>query len=98
MMADEINSPSHYTAGGMEPIEMLEAKLTPEQLDGYLIGTALVYLMRANFKGDFEKDVRKANWYTARMCNVLGERRAEKYERSVELNQAASDFVKKRGL
>lgn len=67
MTEDMINSPSHYTAGGIEPIEVLRAKLTPEQYEGYLLGSALVYMLRANFKGQMALDFEKAEWYSKRL-------------------------------
>lgn len=66
-MKDQVNSPGHYTAGGIEPIAVLQAKLTPEQYEGYLIGTAIVYLLRANFKGQRSLDLKKAEWYVKRL-------------------------------
>ncbi len=41
---------SYYDAGGIETIEIVKAKLSPEGFRGYLLGTALVYLCRLNFK------------------------------------------------
>jgi len=67
---NDIDSPSHYTVGGIEPIEILKRKLTPEQYEGYLIGSAIVYLLRANFKDDFIKDCQKANWYTEKLSKL----------------------------
>lgn len=68
MTTDKINKPDHYTVGGIQPIDVLKAKLTPEQYTGYLLGTAIVYLLRANHKKDFESDVKKAEWYTKRLA------------------------------
>ena len=59
---DRVNQPSHYTAGGIEVIEYIRAKLTPEQLKGYYVGNLLKYLSRADHKGGVE-DYRKAQVY-----------------------------------
>lgn len=56
---------SHYDAGGISTIDVLRAKLTPEQLEGYFLGTALTYLLRANFKDQYESDIGKANDYVS---------------------------------
>lgn len=57
----------HYEAGGIETIEFIKAKLTPEQYRGYLLGTIIKYLSRTNTKGETEADARKAlvflTWY-----------------------------------
>lgn len=59
---DRVNQPNHYTAGGIEVIEYIKAKLTPEQLKGYYVGNLLKYLSRADHKGGVE-DYKKAQVY-----------------------------------
>jgi hypothetical protein len=59
----------YYDAGGIETIEIIKAKLTPEQCKGYLIGCAIKYLCRANFKNetpcrDIEKALNYLTWMT----------------------------------
>ena len=61
--ADLINSPTHYTAGGLEAIDVIKAKLTPEEYRGYLKGSNLKYMLRANFKGQHDDDISKAAWF-----------------------------------
>lgn len=61
-MNDPISHPSHYTQGGMETIDYLKAKLTPEQLKGFCIGNVIKYLSRAEEKNGLE-DLKKAQWY-----------------------------------
>lgn len=60
---DHIN-PSHYKYGGIETIDYLRAKLSPDEFRGYLRGNALKYLSRAEMKGGPE-DYAKAAWYVA---------------------------------
>lgn len=60
--ADNINHPAHYTAGGIETIDFIRAKLTPEEFIGYCKGNALKYVSRATHKGGAE-DLRKAGKY-----------------------------------
>lgn len=59
-----VYNPDHYTAGGIEGLKVLEAKLTPEQLFGFYIGNAIKYLIRLNFKGSMKVDLEKAHNYT----------------------------------
>jgi len=64
-MSDPINSPEHYTAGGMEVIDILRAKLPPAQFEGHLRGCVIKYLFRYDKKGDPYADLRKAATYLA---------------------------------
>jgi hypothetical protein len=59
---DNVNSPAHYTQGGIETIDFIHAKLTPEEFAGYCKGNALKYVSRATHKGGVE-DLRKAGVY-----------------------------------
>lgn len=63
---DMVNSPPHYTAGGIETIDFIEAKLTAEQFTGYCLGNALKYISRAGKKDGTDIDIRKAIWYLNR--------------------------------
>jgi hypothetical protein len=62
-MPEQVRHPDHYTAGGIEVIDYLRAKLTPEEFRGFLIGNAVKYLSRAGLKGDASTDFAKARWY-----------------------------------
>lgn len=64
---DNINHPSHYTTGGMEVIDILKAKLAPDEFKGYCKGNVLKYLFRAEYKGKEKEDYQKAKWYLERM-------------------------------
>jgi hypothetical protein len=67
-----VNQPPHYTRGGIETIDYLEAKMTPEQFEGFCIGNALKYISRAGHKADATEDYRKAVWYLNRMIKPEG--------------------------
>lgn len=58
-----ITHPSHYTAGGIEVIDYIRAKLTPEQYQGYLRGNVIKYVSRYGLKGDGLGDLKKAQAY-----------------------------------
>lgn len=70
--ADNVNHPAHYKVGGIETIDFLEAKLTPEEFRGYLRGNVLKYLSRAGNKGNYEEDMLKARWYLNREASRFG--------------------------
>ena len=53
----------YYDAGGIEVMEIIKAKLTVEQYEGFLLGNILKYGCRANFKGQFERDLEKMQVY-----------------------------------
>ncbi len=65
-MSDPVNSPSHYRAGGIEAIDYIEAKLSPEEFAGYCRGNMLKYLSRVGLKDDAAQDMKKAIWYGQR--------------------------------
>lgn len=65
--AEKVNSPDHYTVGGIEVIDYLQSKLTPEQFKGFMLGNTLKYLSRAGYKGAAAVDLQKARWYLERL-------------------------------
>jgi hypothetical protein len=67
---DAIN-PSHYTNGGIETIDFMKAKLTPEEYRGYLRGSALKYLSRLGNKDASKQEASKAQWNINRLVNEL---------------------------
>jgi len=60
---DMVNQPSHYTQGGIETIDYMKAKSTPEEFSGHLRLTAIKYLSRAGLKESTLIDLKKAQWY-----------------------------------
>jgi hypothetical protein len=69
-MNDMVNHPPHYTYGGIETIEFLEAKSTPAEFAGYLRLNCLKYLSRAGHKEDAVQDYKKAAWYLNKLIEV----------------------------
>jgi hypothetical protein len=59
---DMVNSPPHYTAGGIETINAIRAALTPEEFRGYCKGSVLAYVWREKHKGG-DQDLSKSVWY-----------------------------------
>ena len=58
-----VTHPNHYCYGGIETIDFIRAKLTPEEFAGYCKGNALKYISRMGHKGNAEEDARKATVY-----------------------------------
>ena len=80
LRADSVNHPPHYTAGGIETIDFIEAK----GLD-YNLGNVVKYITRAEHKGDKIKDLQKAQWYLRRAldkaCGEYADQSAEEAQR-----------------
>lgn len=69
-MSDPVNHPSHYTAGGVECIDGIEAAIGVDGVTAFCRGNAIKYLWRAGKKGDQVEDLRKALWYIQREIAV----------------------------
>jgi hypothetical protein len=67
---DLIQRPDHYTSGGIETIDFIQAKMTPEQFRGYLIGNVVKYISRFQHKNG-EQDLKKARWYLERLIQEV---------------------------
>jgi len=63
---DTVNHPPHYTDGGIECIEAIEAALSNEEFRGYCKGNCLKYIWREKHKGGTES-LKKAQWYLDRL-------------------------------
>lgn len=61
IMPDPVNHPAHYTTGGIETIDFIEAKHL-----NYNLGNVVKYITRADHKGNRIEDLRKAKWYLER--------------------------------
>ena len=68
-LTDNVNHPAHYTDGGIECIEAIEAQLTREEYRGYLKGNCVKYLWREKHKGGTES-LKKAQWYLNRLVDL----------------------------
>ena len=58
---DLVNKPPHYTTGGIETIDFIEAKNL-----NYNLGNVVKYITRADHKGNRLQDLQKAKWYLER--------------------------------
>lgn len=68
---DMVNQPPHYTHGGIETIDYMEAKSTPEEFSGHLRLTAIKYLSRAGLKESTLMDLKKAQWYVNELVTFV---------------------------
>ena len=68
---DMVNHPPHYTQGGIECIDAMQAALSPEQFKGYLKGAAFKYLWRLDHKDEAKENAEKAIWYMQKLVKVL---------------------------
>ncbi len=64
---DAVNHPKHYTQGGIECIDAMEAALTPEEFRGYLKGQIMKYNWRLGLKDAPQQEVGKLLWYGERL-------------------------------
>lgn len=58
---DVVNHPKHYTVGGIETIDFIEAKKL-----GYNLGNVVKYVSRVDQKDDPIENLKKARWYLDR--------------------------------
>lgn len=75
MQNDMVNHPSHYTQGGIECIDALEAATSGlTGIEAVCTANAIKYLWRWKQKNGIE-DLEKARWYINRMIAKLTEHR-----------------------
>ena len=65
-MKEQVNHPEHYSANGIEAIDVIDAY----NLNFYL-GNAIKYILRAEKKGNKKIDLEKAVWYLNREIDKL---------------------------
>ena len=70
---DRVNSPSHYTSGKQEAIDIIEDAIQPAPSveTGFLQGQVLKYLLRIWLKDNPVEDAKKARWYLDRLISKL---------------------------
>ena len=70
---DRVNSPSHYTSGRMEAIDIIEDAIStaPTPGKGFLQAQVLKYILRLWLKDSPVEDAKKAEWYLRRLIASL---------------------------
>lgn len=99
MGSDMVNHPDHYTSGGIECIEALDAM--PRSISAaadYARRTAVKYLWRAPLKGNERQDLEKARWYVdhaiAAIDGAQGDIRADEAQAGAMSDEVIAAFAK----
>ena len=73
--SDRVNSPSHYTSGKTEVIDIIEdaVKDAPSNIYGMLQSQVLKYMLRVWLKDNPLEDMKKARWYLDRLITHYSE-------------------------
>ena len=69
-MHDPVSRPSHYTGGGIECIDAIEAAFGHEGAADFCRGNVIKYAWRAASKGGAD-DMRKAAWYSSKAAELM---------------------------
>lgn len=67
---DPVEHPQHYTFGGIECVDAIEAALGDDMFSGFLAGNVIKYVWRHRHKNGAE-DLRKARWYLDRLIALV---------------------------
>lgn len=67
---DPVNHPSHYTQNKFETIDEMMIAFGPEAVYHFCICNAWKYKNRAPYKGNFEEDMKKADWYLTKAKEI----------------------------
>lgn len=92
-MSDPVNSPSHYklNAEGVECIDAIKASMSPLEYQGYLKGNAMKYLWRFRYKNHPVQDLKKAQWYLAKLTEEQGNNHAERTSADLDYGAIRTD-------
>ena len=60
MNKEKVNHPEHYNGGKYEVMDVIEDAGFGE---GFCLGNALKYILRAKHKENYVEDLKKAKWY-----------------------------------
>lgn len=70
-MNDPVSNPAHYKVGNFEVIDIIQARLTPEEFAGFLKGNRIKYCLRAGHKDEEIQDIEKECWYARRLVDFF---------------------------
>jgi hypothetical protein len=76
-MEEAVKEGHYYDAGGISTLDIIKAKLTPEQYHGFLLGNVVKYACRLNFKQS-AKDTNKLLDYARWLNEFLQLKNGEK--------------------
>jgi hypothetical protein len=69
-VVDLVNHPQHYTKGGLECIDVMQAVFGTKAVITFCKLNAFKYLWRAGQKGGKTEDLRKARWYIDKILDL----------------------------
>lgn len=79
MTPDMVNSPPHYTQGGIECIDAMQSAFGATELEAYCKIAAFKYIWRCERKNGNE-DIRKAIWYLQKYLSLKEKKEVEKVD------------------
>lgn len=79
MTPDMVNSPPHYTQGGIECIDAMQSAFGATELEAYCKIAAFKYIWRCERKNGNE-DIRKAIWYLKKYLSLKEQKEVEKVD------------------
>ena len=78
---DLVNHPLHYTQNKFESIDEMMIVFGSKAVYYFCICNAWKYKSRAPYKGNFDQDMKKADWYLSKAKEIMEEHRDENDER-----------------
>lgn len=81
--SDPVNSPSHYTQGGRECIDLIRDALGPLGFQAFCLGNEMKYRHRAGLKVSRAEDLAKARWYERMGAGDDPRKSSEQFARTV---------------
>lgn len=79
MTPDMVNSPPHYTQGGIECIDAMQSAFGTAELEAYCKIAAFKYIWRCERKNGNE-DIHKAIWYLKKYLSLKEQKEVEKVD------------------
>ena len=85
MKKQKVDHPPHYNRGNIEAIDVIE----DWGLDFHL-GNAVKYICRAEYKGSYKEDVKKAIWYLKRSLDNTEQNKKKEKTYNLQLDHFAN--------
>lgn len=77
---EQVTHPGHYNQNPLECIDAIEGSMSTDEFAGFLKGNVLKYLWRYKHKGNPIEDLKKAEWYLAKLREVTTNQVADRYD------------------
>ena len=79
-VTEQVTHPGHYNQNPLECIDAIEGSMSTDEFAGFLKGNVLKYLWRYKHKGNPIEDLKKAEWYLAKLREVTTNQVADRYD------------------